>query len=141
MQIDIDGETVKAGFIPTAARRYEKLRVEPGADALTAIRAALPKDTADDVYKIILTGESFAAPDLAYLRQALERDFFALTFSDETVPPRDLWRRAGEDSLAGRFLCRMQRRIEAAQTEEEKKLLLRAVRCGIAALEGWEVRL
>ena len=26
-------------------------------------------------------------------------------------------------------------------TEEEKKLLLRAVRCGIAALEGWEVRL
>ena len=141
LQLDIDGETVKAGFIPTAARRYEKLRVEPGADALAAIRAALPKDTADDVYKIILTGESFAAPDLAYLRQALERDFFALTFSDETVPPRDLWRRAGEDSLAGRFLRRMQRRIEASQTEEEKKLLLRAVRCGIAALEGWEVRL
>lgn len=49
LQIDIDGETVKAGFIPTAARRYEKLRVEPGADALAAIRAALPKDTADDV--------------------------------------------------------------------------------------------
>ena len=141
LQIDIDGETVKAGFIPTAARRYEKLRVEPGADALAAIRAALPKDTADDVYKIILTGESFAAPDLAYLRQALERDFFALTFSDETVPPRDLWRRAGEDSLAGRFLRRMQRRIEAAQTEAEKKMLLRAMRCGIAALEGWEVRL
>ena len=141
MQIDIDGETVKAGFIPTAARRYEKLHVEPGADALAAIRAALPKDTADDVYKIILTGESFAAPDLAYLRQALERDFFALTFSDETVPPRDLWRRAGEDSLAGRFLRRMQRRIETAETEEEKKMLLRAVRCGIAALEGWEVRL
>ena len=140
LQIDIDGETVKAGFIPTAARRYEKLRVEPGADALAAIRAALPKDTADDVYKIILTGESFAAPDLAYLRQALERDFFALTFSDETVPPRDLWRRTGEDSLAGRFLRRMQRRIEAAQTEEEKKMLLRAVRCGIAALAGWEVR-
>ena len=141
LQIDIDGETVKAGFIPTAVRRYEKLRVEPGADALAAIRAALPKDTADDVYKIILTGESFAAPDLAYLRQALERDFFALTFSDETVPPRDLWRRAGEDSLAGRFLRRMQRRIETAETEEEKKMLLRAVRCGIAALEGWEVRL
>ena len=40
------------------------LRVEPGADALAAIRAALPKDTADDVYKIILTGESFAAPEL-----------------------------------------------------------------------------
>lgn len=141
MQIDIDGETVKAGFIATAARRYEKLCVEPGADALAAIRAALPKDTADDVYKIILTGESFAAPDLAYLRQALERDFFALTFSDETVPPRDLWRRAGEDSLAGRFLRRMQRRIETAETEEQKKMLLRAVRCGIAALEGWEVRL
>lgn len=141
LQIDIDGETVKAGFIATAARRYEKLCVEPGADALAAIRAALPKDTADDVYKIILTGESFAAPDLAYLRQALERDFFALTFSDETVPPRDLWRRAGEDSLAGRFLRRMQRRIETAETEEQKKMLLRAVRCGIAALEGWEVRL
>ena len=27
------------------------------------------------------------------------------------------------------------------QTEEEKRMLLRAVRHGIAALEGWEVRL
>ena len=43
--------------------------------------------------------------------------------------------------LAGRFLRRMQRRIETAETEEEKKMLLRAVRCGIAALEGWEGRL
>ena len=140
LQIDMDGDTVKAGFIPTAARRYEKLRVEPGADALAAIRAALPKDTADDIYKIILTGETAAAPDLAYLRQSLERDFFALTVTDETVPPHDLWQRAGEDSLAGRFLRRMQRRIESARTEEEKKMLLRAVRCGIAALAGWEVR-
>ena len=140
LQIDMDGNTVKAGFIPTAARRYEKLRVEPGADALAAIRAVLPKDTADDIYKIILTGETAAAPDLAYLRQSLERDFFALTVTDETVPPHDLWQRVGEDSLAGRFLRRMQRRIESARTEEEKKMLLRAVRCGIAALEGWEAR-
>ena len=85
-------------------------------------------------------GETAAAPDLAYLRQSLERDFFALTVTDETVPPHDLWQRVGEDSLAGRFLRRMQRRIESARTEEEKKMLLRAVRCGIAALEGWEVR-
>ena len=140
LQIDMDGDTVKAGFIPTAARRYEKLRVEPGVDALAAIRAALPKDTTDDIYKIILTGETGAAPDLAYLRQSLERDFFALTVTDETVPPHDLWQRVGEDSLAGRFLRRMQRRIASARTEEEKKMLLRAVRCGIAALEGWEVR-
>ncbi len=141
MQIDIDGETVKAGFIPTAARRYEKLRVEPGADALAAIRAALPKDTADDIYKIILTGESFAAPDLAYLRQTLERDFFALTFSDETVPPRDLWRRAGRTASPGGFCAGCSGVSRPRRPRRKKKMLLRAVRCGIAALEGWEVRL
>lgn len=140
-EIDIDGETVCAEFIPTAARRYEKLRVEVGTDALASVRAALPEHTAEDIYKIILTGESSAAPDLSYLRQALEPDFFALTLADETCPTRDLWARAGENSLAGRFLRRMQQRMEAAQSEEEKMMLLRAVRCGIAALEGWEVRL
>ena len=141
LQIDIDGDSVQAEFIPTAARRYEKLRVEPGTDALAAIRAALPEHTAEDIYKIILTGESAAAPDLSYLRQALEREFFALTLADETIPPRDLWRRAEEDSLAGRFLRRMRQRIGTAQTDEERKILLQAARCGIAALEGWEVRL
>ena len=141
LQIDIDGDTTTAEFIPTALRRYEKLHVEAGTDALAAIRAALPENTAEDIYKIVLTGESAAAPDLAYLRQTLERKFFSLTLEDETCPPHELFARAGEDSLAGRFLRRMQRRLDAAQTEEEKRMLLRAVRHGIAALEGWEVRL
>lgn len=141
LQIDIDGETVKAGFIATAARRYEKLCVEPGADALAAIRAALPKDTADDVYKIILTGESFAAPDLAYLRQALERDFFALTFSDETVPPRDLWRRAGGGQPRRAVSAPDAAAYRDRGDRGAKENAPARRRCGIAALEGWEVRL
>lgn len=139
-QVDIDDETVSAEFIPLAARRYEKLRVPAGNDPLAAIRAALPENTAEDIYKIVLTGESAAAIDLAYLRQALDGRFFSLTLEDETCPPVDLWRRADEDSLAGRFLRRMQRRIDETADEKEKKMLLRAVRYGIAALEGWEVR-
>lgn len=140
-QIDLDGAACTATFIPLAARRYEKLCAEAGNDALSAIRAALPENTREDIYKILLTGESAAAPDLAYLHQALDRSFFALTIVDETRPPRELFRRAAEDSLAGRFLRRMQRRLETAETEDERQLLLQAVRYGLAALEGWEVRL
>ena len=141
LQIDIDGTHTSAEFIPTALRRYEKLRVEATGDTLAAIRAALPKNTSEDIYKMILTGECASPPDLSYLRRALEHDFFALTMEDETDPPHELFARADEDSLAGRFLRRMQRRLDAASTEEERRMLLRAVRHGIAALEGWEVRL
>ena len=141
LRIDTDGENCTAEFIPTASRHYEKLRIEPGTDALGAIRTALPEGTARDIYKIILTGESPSAPDITYLRDRLEENFFALTIEDETVPPRDLWRRAGENSLTGKFLDRMQKKLNDAQNEEERHIVMQAVRFGMDALEGREVRL
>ena len=91
LQIDMDGDTVKAGFIPTAARRYEKLRVEPGADALAAIRAALPKDTADDIYKIILTGETAAAPEAVFMPGRAARRGAALMSAAKRALCRSIW--------------------------------------------------
>jgi DNA repair protein SbcD/Mre11 len=141
LQIDLEDTKCAARFVVTSSRRYEKLEVPAGENALASVRAMLPENTARDIYKITLTGECAAAPDIAYLHWSLDSDFFALTIADETRPPRDLFARAEEDTLAGRFLRRMQQRIDAAPTEEEKQRLLRAVRYGIAALEGWEVRL
>ena len=47
----------------------------------------------------------------------------------------DLWEGAGEDSLKGLFLQTLKGKYLAAQTEEERETVIRAVRFGLAALE------
>ena len=50
---------------------------------------------------------------------------------------RAMWDRQGEDTLTGLFLQTMARRLAQAPAEE-RPLLERAVRFGLAALEGRE---
>lgn len=141
LQIDFQDNDCAAEFITLGRRRYEKLSVEAGADPLKSVRARLPNDTQGDIYKIMLTGERDAAPDMLLLQKALEDRFFALTLEDHTVPRRELWDRAGENTLCGRFLRRMRSKLAEAGTEDERELIMQAVRLGMAALEEREVQL
>ena len=125
-------------FVPLCTRRYETLRVEAGADALASVCAALPKNTERDIYRITLCGEYEGDIDLAALRTALEGRFFALQLRDETVPREELWEAVDENSLTGLFLRRMRSRLESAADETERRSLLTALRCGLAALRGGE---
>ncbi len=61
--------------------------------------------------------------------------------TDETRPARDLWDKMREDTLTGAFLRRMRRRLDEAETDGERSLILEAVRLGVAALEGRELRI
>ena len=68
-------------FVPCGARRYERLSVPAGDDALAAVRAALTPELEGSCCRIELTGE--AAPvDLAALQAALEPQFFSLDLRD-----------------------------------------------------------
>lgn len=138
LQIDLDDSGCRAEFIPMGGREYRKLTVEAGEDALSAVLRALPEDAKRHIYRITLAGECESEPDLPVLLQMLEDRCFDLTLIDETTPARDLWDRAGEDTLAGAFLRRMHQRLQDAQDEEERSMLLEAVRLGMAALEGRE---
>ncbi len=127
---------VSAQFLPLSRRRYEILSVDlTGAEgALAALLAALPPDTAGDIYRILLTGES-PAPDLAALERALAPRFYALTLRDHTRLPRELWARREEDTLTGLFLRTM---WEKCDREPDNQVYQLAARFGLAALENGE---
>lgn len=133
-----DDGVVKLTFVPFARRRYEVLTVDvTGKTPRDAVEAALPPDTADHLYRILLTGETAAAGvNIAALRETFAERFYALELRDQTRMAEDVWARAEEDSLRGLFLRELRAKLSAAQTEEERAHITRAARFGLAALDG-----
>ena len=134
----LEGEPgrVTAQFVPLCKRRYERRTVDltGQSDPLTAILAALPGDTGEDIYRLILTGEG-EVPHLAALEQALAPRFFSLQLQDRTRLPVDLWRRREEDTLTGLFLREL---WPLCQADPDNRIYQLAARFGLAALEGGE---
>lgn len=136
LYVEVGRDSTQAQFIPLARRRYQVLSVDltGQSDHLAAVAAALPADTANDVYRILLTGQA-SSPDLGRLERALAPRFYGLTLLDRTHIPVQLWTRRGEDSLTGIFLQLM---WEKCQAEPDNISLQQAVRFGLAALEQGE---
>lgn len=132
-----DGGKVSLAFVPFARRRYESLEVDvTGRSPREAVEAALPGDTAEDLYRILLTGEAGeGGADARALETALAGRFYALEVRDHTRVAADVWARAGEDSLRGLFLRELRAKWEAAGDEAEREAVTQAVRFGLAALD------
>lgn len=131
--LDADGCTLE--FRPLPGRRYVILTVPAGDDALTAVEAALPADTQNDIYRVILTGPSDGV-DTRALHTALENRFFSLNLRDETTTKRDLWESCGEDTLKGLFLQELKTAMEGAANPGIYRL---AAELGLCCMEGREV--
>ena len=136
--VQADKQSADVRFVPMHGRKYEILQVEAGDDALASILAALPEQTQNDIYRIILTGES-AEISTAELHHALDERFFGLEFKNKTEPKRELWERAEEDTLRGLFLRALKEKYDAAEDEESKRLYAQAARMGLDAMDGREV--
>lgn len=131
-----DDGVVTLRFVSFARHRYEILSVDvTGQESGAAVAAALPPDTAGDLYRILLTGETEQEISTEVLRTALEQRFYALDLRDETRVSEDIWTGAGEDSLRGLFLRELKKKREAAENREARGAVDRAVRFGLAALE------
>ena len=130
-------EEISVEFVPFARHRYEILTVDvTGQSPLEAVKAVLPEETENDLYRIILVGETEQdGADAERIRDGLADLFYTLEVRDDTRPAVDLWDGAGEDSLKGLFLQTLKRKYLAAQTEVERDTVIRAVRFGLAALE------
>ncbi len=125
--------------VSIASRRYETLRVDvSAAEPLLAVHTALPDDTAADIYRIILSGETDQAPNMNQLYASLSELFFELQLRDETRLRRDVWERAGEDTLRGLFLRRLKEKYDAEKDEGQRRLIEQAARWGLAALDNRE---
>jgi len=127
--------TVSLAFVPFAGRRYEILEVDvTGRDPRAALEATLPPDTAGDLYRILLAGETGeGGVDTASLEAALADRFYALEIRDMTRMAEDVWARAGEDSLRGLFLQELQKRLEG--DSQAREIVSQAARFGLAALD------
>ena len=134
--IDEDGK-IGLDFVPFARRRYEILTVDvTGQDPRTAVEAALPAETARDLYRILLIGETGeGGVSLEDLQETLADQFYALELRDQTRLAEDLWARAEEDSLRGLFLKDLKDQLNRAGTEEERRRITMAARFGLAALD------
>lgn len=107
-----------------------------GKSPRSAVEEALPAHTADDLYRIRLTGETGeAGADPGALETALAGRFYALEVRDCTRVAADVWARAGEDSLRGLFLRELRARWDAAEDDAARDAVVRAVRFGLAALD------
>lgn len=134
--VTLDRGGAQADFVPLAARRYEQLTVAAGDDPLGAILAALPPDTQEHIYRIILTGPA-DLPDCKALYQSLQSRFFSLTIRDRTTPRRSLWESAGDDTLKGLFLQQLQAAMQADSALEPTAKL--AAEITLALMEQREV--
>lgn len=136
--VTVEKGCVSARFHSLCLRRYEILEVDLTGctQPLSAVEAALPAATDMDIYRILLTGEfAMESGALSQLEQALAPRFHALELRDRTRTPRDLWARAGEDTLTGLFLRTM---APKCQEQPDNETLQLAVRFGLAALEQGE---
>ncbi len=136
----LDRGGLELDFMPLAGRRYEILSVDvSGENPAAALARALPKEAQRDIYRILLTGESSPEGlDLRALEELAKPYFYSVSLRDKTRVYRDLWSRAGEDSLTGLFLREMGERLSRAGDDGGRERLERAVRFGLAALENRE---
>lgn len=132
----IAGREITLQFLPLARQRYQQLTLPVGDDPLTAILDKLPEDTAQDTYRIFLTGESNGL-DLPSLYAALSSRFYHLELQDRTTPTRDLWQALGEDTLKGSFLRQLKPQYDADPALRES--IAYGVRTTLALMEEREV--
>ena len=135
---DVEKGRAELRFVPLCRRRYRILRADvTECTAQEALERVMPYTAAEDVCRVIFTGEvGEEGLDLRALEADNASRFYALQLRDETRIAEDIWRRAGEDSLRGLFLRELRARYEAAATDHEKETVIAAVRFGLAAMDG-----
>lgn len=134
----VDQGGARMRFVPLCRRRYRIIEAGvTGRSPREALEAAAPETAAEDVCRIVFTGEADErGVDLPALESAYRDRFYALELQDRTRPAQSLWARAGEDSLRGLFLQAMKSRYDAAPDGGAREEIALAVRFGLAALDG-----
>lgn len=125
LRVTLEKNACQTDFIPIPTRRYEILSVEAGDDPLAAIRAALPAQTQEDCYRILLTGEA-EHPDTDALESLLAPLFYSISVRDQTYPKQALWAASGEDTLRGHLLHELKAQYDTADEAGRRTIALAA---------------
>lgn len=139
----VDRSEVRMEFVPLCKRRYlvQPVDVTGREDLAAAVAQGMSGVTAEDICRVVLTGQrGLERLDLEGLLPVVEQRCWQGELRDRTTLRRDLWARREEDSLTGLFLRELAARLDGCADGEERALLDRAARFGLAALEGGEDR-
>ncbi|MBR6594361.1 MAG: DNA repair exonuclease [Clostridia bacterium] len=137
--------SVELAHFSLSVRRYERIEVDiSGAETrlqvMEAIRSAL-RPYGGTRLRLTLTGRpknSFYISEELFETGGSCPEYIELR--DETVPSPDFTAIEAENTLRGAFFRRMRERIEGAEEGSvEKELAVRALKAGLAALEGREL--
>lgn len=135
---EVEKGSVALRFVSLCRRRYRILRADmTDCTAAEALERVMPGTAAEDICRVIFTGEvGEEGVDLRALETDFSSRFYVLQLRDETAIAADIWQRAGEDNLRGLFLRELRARYDAAANEQEKDIIISAVRFGLAAMDG-----
>lgn len=135
--VELEDDKCSIRPVSIQSRKYQLLSVDiTDSDPILAIHSQLPDDTVRDIYRIELKGQREKSPDTAALKEKFSHMFFELQIIDKTRLCRSVWDKAGENSLRGLFLKKMQKLYKEAGSEEEKLMIEKAVRLGLEALDN-----
>lgn len=137
---EVERGNVNLHFVPFAKRRYQILSVDvtDSENPVEAICRQLPLQTEDDIYRIVLTGESVESVRADKIQDELSERFYYLEVRDQTRLQQDLWARCDDDTLRGLFLRQMREKFDAAADDEQRKKIEMAVRFGLNAMDNRE---
>ena len=124
-------EQVSARFVPLDTPRFYDLQCNP-----ENLDTVLPAAGSDDYYRITLTG-MWNGPDADALKKQFSQ-FPNLELRDNTIPPVDVWERAGRDNFEGIYFGLLKQAWETASEPEKDEILL-AAELSQQLLEGQEV--
>lgn len=131
-------EGVTARFISLDTPRFYDLTEPVRGNAQQTLEALLPPSGNTDYYRITLTGNSEPL-DLDVLTGHFSQ-FPNLVLRDNTVPPVDVWKALGQDSLEGHYFGLLKQAIDDAEEETAQQLHL-AASISRQILDGQEVML
>ncbi len=129
---------VKTEFIPVCLRRHQALSLDvTGLATHAEILAKVAEQglVKEDLYKIILTGETELTPDGNVLTEALSECFF-VKFYDRTKRPLNVADLQAEPGIRGMFA----QRLAGGLSGNDADLYRRALECGLSALNGEKVK-
>ena len=131
-------ETAQASFVPLDTPRFYDWETDPGIDPRAALTALLPAVPDENFYRVTFVGEAPALASNAL--SAAFSQFPNLELRDRTVPLRDIWGSASEDTLEGVYFRILKDAMSGADADTRETLIL-AARISRQILDGQEVRL
>ncbi|MBR7163976.1 MAG: DNA repair exonuclease [Clostridia bacterium] len=135
---EVTKDSVTTQFVPLCRRRHREISVNISGlvthdEIIRRVRQEIL--TPEDLYKIVLVGETELVPDETVVAEAFS-DCFFLKVCDKTKRPLRLEELAKEAGVRGQFV----QKILARQEEGKEALCRRALEYGLSALAGEKVK-